>query len=38
LRKKGLHYFIEDLDDSFVKLAMIGRPNVGKSSMINAIV
>ena len=38
LRNKGLHYLIEDLDDSFVKLAMIGRPNVGKSSMINAIV
>ncbi len=38
LKDKWLNYLIEDLDDSFVKLAMIGRPNVGKSSMINAIV
>ena len=38
LRNKWLHYKIEDLDDEYVKLAMIGRPNVGKSSMINAIV
>ncbi len=38
LKKLGLNYKIEDLDDSFVKLAMIGRPNVGKSSMINSIV
>lgn len=38
LKSKWLNYKIEELDDSFVKLAMIGRPNVGKSSMINAIV
>jgi len=38
LKDKWLNYKIEDLDDSFVKLAMIWRPNVGKSSMINAIV
>jgi GTP-binding protein len=38
LKDKWLNYKIEELDDSFVKLAMIGRPNVGKSSMINAIV
>ncbi|MDD3646173.1 MAG: ribosome biogenesis GTPase Der [Candidatus Gracilibacteria bacterium] len=38
LKGKGLNYKQEDFDDSFVKLAMIGRPNVGKSSMINAIV
>ena len=38
LTKKGLNYKLEDFDDSYVKLAMIGRPNVGKSSMINAIV
>jgi len=38
LKNLGLNYKLEDLDDNFVKLAMIGRPNVGKSSMINAIV
>ena len=38
LKEKWLDYKIEDLDDSFIKLAMIWRPNVGKSSMINAIV
>lgn len=38
LKWKWLNYKQEDFDDSFVKLAMIGRPNVGKSSMINAIV
>jgi len=38
LTKKWLNYKIEDFDDSYVKLAMVGRPNVGKSSMINAIV
>ena len=38
LKDKWLNYKIEELDDSFVKLAMIWRPNVGKSSMINAIV
>jgi len=37
LKDKWLNYLIENLDDSFVKLSMIGRPNVGKSSMINAI-
>lgn len=34
---KGLNYKDEEVDDSFVKLAMVGRPNVGKSSLINAI-
>ena len=38
LKSKWLNYKNEELDDSYVKLAMIGRPNVGKSSMINAIV
>lgn len=37
LAKKGLNYNHEDLDESFVKLAMVGRPNVGKSSLINSI-
>lgn len=38
LKDKGLNYKYEELDDTFVKLAMIGRPNVWKSSLINAIV
>ncbi len=37
LTSKGLNYEHEEIDDSFVKLAMVGRPNVGKSSIINAI-
>ncbi len=38
LKEKWLDYKIEELDDSYVKLAMVGRPNVWKSSLINAIV
>lgn len=37
LKKKWLNYKLEDLDDSFVKLALVWRPNVWKSSLINAI-
>lgn len=37
LTKKWLNYKEEEVDDSFVKLAMVWRPNVGKSSLINAI-
>nr|MDD3720441.1 ribosome biogenesis GTPase Der [Candidatus Gracilibacteria bacterium] len=37
LTEKGLNYEEEEVDDSFIKLAVIGRPNVGKSSIINAI-
>lgn len=37
LTSKGLNYEHEEVDDSFVKLALVGRPNVGKSSLINSI-
>lgn len=37
LSDKWLNYLEEEVDDSFIKLAIIGRPNVWKSSIINAI-
>lgn len=37
LKEKGLNYMEEEVDDSYLKLAIIWRPNVGKSSIINAI-
>jgi len=37
LTEKWLNYKIEEYDDSVIKLALIGRPNVGKSSIINSV-
>lgn len=37
LTEKWLNYMEEEVDDSYLKLAIIWRPNVGKSSIINAI-
>jgi predicted GTPase len=37
LREQGLDYEEAIYDDGMLKLAIIGRPNVGKSSLINAI-
>jgi GTP-binding protein len=37
LTSKWLNYKHEEIDDTYVKLAMVWRPNVWKSSLINAI-
>lgn len=37
LTKKWLNFAEEEVDDSYIKLAVIWRPNVWKSSIINAI-
>lgn len=38
LKEKWLNFFEEEVDDSYLKLAIIWRPNVWKSSIINALV
>jgi GTPase len=37
LKKNNLEYTKEEYDEEVIKLAIIGRPNVGKSSIINGI-
>lgn len=38
LTKKGLNYQIDTQEDESIKLAFVGRPNVGKSSIVNTII
>lgn len=38
LKEKWLNFKHEEVDDSFIKLTLVWRPNVWKSSLINAIV
>lgn len=38
LKSRWFDYLVEDLDDNFIKLALVWRPNVWKSSLINSIV
>ncbi len=38
LKSRNLDYLVEENDESFINLALVWRPNVWKSSLINAIV
>ncbi len=38
LTKKGLNYKTDTDEDGSIKLAFVGRPNVGKSSIVNTLV
>ena len=38
LKKKGLNYKTDTTEDDSIKLAFVGRPNVGKSSIVNTLV
>ena len=36
-KEKWLNYFVEELDEKIIKLSLVWRPNVWKSSLINSI-
>lgn len=38
LKEKGLNYLVEETDENCINLSLVWRPNVWKSSLINAIV